>query len=145
MPLSRRYYRKRLPYHPQYVPAAFCTAVIYYSLAIVDNTVQWKRPLLDSDFADVLTRGPFSHRNRRIPVYLTIGGDRQNNANFSWVVRDKEKRRRFVVNVLGFLRRYSVKVRRLVMLSSASAFQIIDILKYTYLRTKPVLFYRRNS
>ncbi|XP_077548368.1 chitinase-like protein 3 [Haemaphysalis longicornis] len=111
-------YRLDDSYFPDHVPYDFCSSLIYSSVAVFYEQVQWKRPDIDKAFVAHFTNPPpggslgggfprLSHRGHLLHVYVTLGGDPEDNANFSKVFRIPERMYRFTHNLVEFLREYA--------------------------------------
>ncbi|KAK8785875.1 hypothetical protein V5799_007761 [Amblyomma americanum] len=105
--LRGRYYRSAdAVYLPLHIPYDFCSSLIYSSVAVFHEGVQWRRPSLDSVFVPNLTdtgQSAMKHRGHPRPVYLTIGGEPEDSANFTKVFRNDERRARFAHAMADFM------------------------------------------
>ncbi|XP_070377563.1 uncharacterized protein [Dermacentor albipictus] len=98
-----KYYRTEAVYYPENVPYDFCSSLVYSSLAVFFYRVQWKRPNLDADFMQRLRALQLRHRGNHVPIYVTLGGEPEDNANFTKVLRHRERLLRFTHNLRVFL------------------------------------------
>ncbi|XP_077497950.1 putative chitinase 2 [Amblyomma americanum] len=102
-----KYYRSAdAVYLPLHIPYDFCSSLIYSSVAVFHEGVQWRRPSLDSVFVPNLTdtgQSAMKHRGHPRPVYLTIGGEPEDSANFTKVFRNDERRARFAHAMADFM------------------------------------------
>ncbi|XP_077523029.1 uncharacterized protein LOC144133809 [Amblyomma americanum] len=95
--LDTKYYRPDAVYHADHVPHEFCSSIVHSSLAVFHDRAQWKRPDVDADFAERLAgqQRSVQHRGKPMPVYATLGGEAEDNANFTKVLRNEERLKRF--------------------------------------------------
>ncbi|KAL1482132.1 hypothetical protein MTO96_015022 [Rhipicephalus appendiculatus] len=97
------------------MPFDFCSSLIYSSVALLYDRVQWRRPEMDeafvSHFLGPVGTKPISHRRHALPIYLTLGGEPEDGANFTKVFRDDERLFRFTHYVAEFLVDYGFAVR----------------------------------
>ncbi|KAM7296729.1 ATP-binding cassette sub-family C member 10 [Ixodes scapularis] len=111
-PIQRRlaltYYRLKQPYHMKYIPLAFCSAIIFQELIVTGWMVERKRPLMDQEYLDTLevfdVRTWLHHNSHYVPVYLGVGGDRQDSAHFSRTLRNRGFLARLVNDLVNSIR-----------------------------------------
>ncbi|KAH6941470.1 hypothetical protein HPB50_018695 [Hyalomma asiaticum] len=86
----RRYWRLQEEYLPTLIPLQYCSAIAVHGYAInaASGEIVWKYPTakryLDA-LATLKSRRQLLHRNSSIKVYFTLGGAREDSANFSFV------------------------------------------------------------
>ncbi|KAL3189795.1 hypothetical protein MRX96_020823 [Rhipicephalus microplus] len=103
-----KYYRTAgAVYLPRHMPFDFCSSLIYSSVAILYDRIQWRRPDMDetflSHFLGPVDARPIMHRKHALHVYITLGGEPEDGANFTKAFRDDERLFRFTHNVAEFL------------------------------------------
>ncbi|KAH6941299.1 hypothetical protein HPB50_016070 [Hyalomma asiaticum] len=99
-----KYWRLQEEYLPTLIPLQYCTAIAVYGYAInaASGEIVWKYPTakryLDA-LATLKSTRQLLHRNSSIKVYFTLGGAREDSANFSFVAAHDVPRLQLVQSV----------------------------------------------
>ncbi|KAL1418278.1 hypothetical protein MTO96_005793, partial [Rhipicephalus appendiculatus] len=105
--LDIKYWRSIEPYLPSLLPTTYCTAVIVagYAIRANDSTIVWKYPGGERylhTLAAMRANGQLNGRFGPVPIYATVGGDRQDSLNFSRIVNSVFNRRNFDLQLRNF-------------------------------------------
>ncbi|KAH7938684.1 hypothetical protein HPB51_028798 [Rhipicephalus microplus] len=86
---TRRYWRLQEPCLPTLLPMYHCSAIVVYGYATyLGGSIVWKYPTAVpyvQALLNMTNRRQLSHRNNNITVYFTLGGEREDSRNLSFV------------------------------------------------------------
>ncbi|KAH7976366.1 hypothetical protein HPB52_012766 [Rhipicephalus sanguineus] len=105
--LDIKYWRSIEPYLPSLLPTSYCTVVVVagYAIRASDSSIVWKYPGGERYLHTLQTMSAnrqLNGRAGRVPIYVTVGGDREDSKNFSITVNTVYTRRNFALRLESF-------------------------------------------